>query len=538
MLAYRLPVIALAVVTLTVQSVRADTPSLEKLIDEQIDAKLKADGITPAGQADDATIVRRLTLDLVGRVPTPPELDTYIRSTQPNKRAKLVDRLMASPAYARYQAILFDVMLSDRPGQGGGKTSLREYLTTAIQDKRPWDQMFRDLMLPDDSDPKKKGASEFLRPKLSDMDKLTSDVSVAFFGVNVSCAQCHDHPLVKDWTQDHFYGMKSFLARTYDAGGYVAEKPVGIVKYKPNKGAEKKAQMMFLTGSPISTETSRELTAEEQKKDKEMVEKSKTDKKAPPAPAYSARAQLVEVALKPNEANYFAKSIANRLWHRFYGWGLVNPLDQLHSENQASHPELLMALASDTVSHKYDLNRMVRGYVMTTAYSRSSRYESAAFPSPSSFAVARLRALTPQQLATSLKIATSDPKNFEGKPDEQEKKAEQAESSARGFASLIAQPTDNFQIGVNEALLFSNGDRIQKEYLTDSGGTLLGRVKAEKDTEAALRLLVQTALGRPATSDELSALKAFVDARKDRQPEAYKQVLWALLASPEFRFNH
>jgi hypothetical protein len=207
----RLLCLALGLATLALPGVAAEP--IEQVIDRHIDTKLKADGIVAAEPADDYTLVRRLTLDLVGRIPTTQEADAFVQSKDANKRAKLVDRLMALPAYARYQASLFEVMLTEKAGGG-----LREYLTKAIQSNKPWDDMFRDLLLPDESDAAKKGAGEYLKGRLGDADKLTADVSAAFFGVNVSCAQCHDHPNVKDWKQDHFYGMKAFLARTYDAG--------------------------------------------------------------------------------------------------------------------------------------------------------------------------------------------------------------------------------------------------------------------------------------------------------------------------------
>ncbi len=505
---------------------------LGAVIDRHVDAKLKADAVAPAPQADDYTLVRRLTLDLVGRIPTTQESDAFVQSKESDKRAKLVDRLLASPAFARYQASLFEVMLND--GKAG--SGLREYLTKSIAANKPWDVIFRELLLPDEA--VNKGTSEYLKPKLGDTDKLTSDVSVAFFGVNVSCAQCHDHPNVKDWTQDHFYGMKSFLSRTYDAGGVIAERPSGLVKFKPTKGAERQAKLMFLTGATIDTDTVRELNKDEQKKQKEMEEQAKKDKKAPPPPEFSARAKLVEVALRPKEAEFFSKNIVNRMWHRFLGVGLVTPLDQMHSANRPSHPELLNELAADMTANKYDLRRLVRGIVMSKSYSRGSKYTSEAHPDSSTFAVAQLKPLTPFQLATSLKIATTDPKTFDGKADEVEKRLEQMESAARGFAGSIAQPTDNFQIGVSESLLFSNSDRVLKEFLTDGNGTLLGRVKAEKVDADAHKLLVRTALARPATTAELKALGEYAARRTDRPADANKQMLWALMTSPEFRFNH
>jgi hypothetical protein len=535
------PAFALAALAALTGTARADalppaSAPIQTVIDSHIDDAIKAAGVAPAPQADDATLVRRLTLDLVGRIPTPAEADAYARSTDADKRAKLVDRLMASPGYTRHQAAQFEAMLNP---DGGGRRSgaLGEYLRTALAAGKSWDRMYRDLMLPDETSATMKGAADFLKARVADADKLTNDVSVSFFGVNVSCAQCHDHPLVKDWTQDHFYGMKAFLVRTYDANGTLGERGFGQVKYKPHRGSEKLAGMMFLTGAKLDDPTAREMTKDEQKKEKEAVEAAKKEKKAPPRPAFSARAKLVEVSLKDGNADFFARSIANRMWHRFFGSGLVNPLDQMHSENPASHPELLAWLAKDTADHGYDLKRLVRGVVMSRAYSRSSRYPTEATPDRRLFALAQLKPFTPLQLATSLKIAAADPAQFEGKKAEEiEKAVEQLEGSGRGFASLIAQPTDNFQVGVGEALLFSNGDRIAREFLTDGSGSVIARAKGMADKKDAVALLVRTAYGRPPSEAESRALVAYVERRADRPAEAYRQVMWALVTSPEFRF--
>jgi hypothetical protein len=534
-------VLTAAICTAAATGSRADLPPADQaapqVIDTLIDAQISSANVTPAAQVDDATFIRRVTLDLVGRIPTPAEVDAYVKSTDPDKRAKLVDRLIASPGFTRHQATMFEVMLNPDGDRRGG-TALRDYLSVALRENKPWDKIFRELMLPDEADAATKGAAEFLKARLTDTDRLTNDVSVAFFGVNVSCAQCHDHPLVKDWTQEHFYGMKTFLARTYDAGGTLAERPAGLIKYKPNKGPEKSARMIFLTGTEVQSDTLRDQTKEEQQAEKMALDKAKANKTPPPKPAFSARAQLVEVALRKGNSDYFARSIVNRMWHRFLGRGLVNPLDQMHSENPASHPDLLAWLARDTAEHGYDLKRLVRGILMSKAYSRSSRYDTEAQPPANLFAIARLKPLTPMQLATSLRIAAADPAQFEGKPEDVEKKIEQLEATARGFASLIAQPNDNFQIGVGEALLFSNGDRVMKEFLTDGGGTLLGKAKAEKDNKAAVEMLVRSAYGRSPTAEESRAFVAYVEKRADRRDEALRQVLWVLVTSAEFRFNY
>jgi hypothetical protein len=510
--------------------------NINEAVDHYIAAALKRDGISPAPQADDANLIRRLTLDLVGRIPTVAETKAFVESTDADKRVKLVDRLMASPAFVRHQATELDVMLMY--GNGG---SVRDYLLKALAENRSWDRIYRDIMLTDEADPGQKGAGDFVKTRLKDLDKLTNDVSVLFFGVNISCAKCHDHPRVADWKQDHFYGMKSFFARTFDNGGFVAEREFATaVKFRTTAGQDKQAKMMFLTGKMIDTpEATIEGSNEEQKLEKDRLETAKKNKTAPPRPKFSARQQLVELSLQPEQRVFFAKSIVNRVWHRLLGHGLVMPLDQMHSQNPPSHPELLDWLARDVAEHDYDLRRLTRGLVLSQAYARSSRWTNGDPPKPQTFAVARVRPLTPMQLATSLRLATNDPASFADtlKPEELEKKIEQIESAARGFAGSIEQPRDDFQISVAEALLFSNGDRILKEYLADTGG-LMGRLKQMTEPKETVDMAVRTVLSRPPSEQEMQVLTDYLSKRSDRPGEARRQMVWALLAGAEFRFNY
>jgi hypothetical protein len=509
---------------------------IEQVIDHYINLNLKEENVKAVGQADDATLIRRLTLDLIGRIPTVGETRSYVESTDGDKRAKLVDRLMASPAFIRHQATELDTVL-----MAGTRASMRDYLVKALTANRSWDQVFRELMLPDETKPDLKGSGEFLRQRVTDLDKVTADVSSLFFGVNVSCARCHDHPLVMDWKQDHFFGMKSFFNRTFDNGGFLGEREYGVVKFKTVKGQDRQANFMFLTGKTIEVPGGKDPSNEEQKKEKERLDAAKRNKTPPPAPKVSARAQLVDLALQPEQRGYFARAFVNRTWYRLFGFGLVMPLDQMHSANAPSHPELLDWLARDTAENRYDLRRLMRGLVLSKAYSRSSRWESNEnFPLAKLFAVGRVRALTPMQLATSLRLATTDTSRLAPpmKPDEVERQLEGIESSARGYAGMFEQPGEDFQISVTEALLFSNGDRIQKEMLNDGGDRLIGRLKLIKDRKEAIDLAVRTVLCRPPQEDESKMMEQYLKNREDRPVEAYRQLVWALITSAEFRFNH
>jgi hypothetical protein len=516
--------------------VRADEAGepIEQVVDHYIDARLQQDGVKPAAQADDANLLRRLTLDLVGRIPTIAETRAYVASPEPDKRVQLVDRLLASPGFVRHQVNELDVLL-----MAGNRGSLREYLTRAVGENRPWDDIFRDLVLAGDGD-KMKGAGEFLKARVTDLDKLTNDVSTTFFGVNISCARCHDHPRVPDWKQDHFFGLKSFFNRTFDNGGFLAEREYGIVKFKTTAGQDKQARLMFLTGKVIDDPSPGEPSSEEQKKEKERLDTFKKNKTPPPPPKFSTRAALVELALQPGQRDFFARSIVNRVWYRLFGQGLVMPLDQMHSENPPSHPELLQRLADDLVEHHYDLRYLVRGLVLSKAYSRSSRLDGDSPPKASLFGVARVRPLTPMQLAGALRLATTDPLSLpaDGKPEEFEKRLESLEASARGIADLFEQPREDFQIGVGEALLFSNGDRLEKELLADGGDRLVGRLKQLNDPQERIDLAVRAVLSRPPTAEEAKLLGDYLQKRGDRPAEACRQLVWALLASAEFRFNY
>jgi hypothetical protein len=510
----------------------ADRP-IEQVIDHYVDAKIAESGISAAPAADDAILLRRTLLDLAGRIPSAAETRAYLASTDPAKRVQLVDRTIASPGFVRHQIDEFDTMLMS--GIRGG--SLREYLTKAVGENRPWDRIFRELLMADESDAKTKGSSQFVRQRVKDLDKLTNEVSVAFFGVNVSCAQCHDHPKVDDWKQDHFFGMKSFFSRTFDNEGFLAEREYGQVKFRTTAGKEKQAKLMFLTGAVVE-DKSKEPTADEQKKERELFDKMKKEKKAPPAPKFSARAKLVELALQTGQRDFFARAIINRLWHRFYGFGLVMPLDQMHSANPPSHPELLQWLARDLIGHGYDLRRLIRGIVMSKAYARSSRWENGDPPRASLFAVAAVRPLTPLQLSSSLAFATVDPKSLPSDVHAKdfESRLEALANAGRGLAGSFEQPGEDFQIGVGEALLFSNSKRIEQELLRSD--RLPGRLQQTKDLNEMIDVAVRNVLCRPPTDAERQLLSGYLTKRQDRQVAACQQLVWALLTSAEFRFNY
>jgi hypothetical protein len=507
---------------------------VEEAIDRLLEARLAAAGVTPAPRAGDANLIRRLTLDLAGRVPAASEVRAYVESEDPDKRAKLADRLLDSPASVRHRASVFDALLME-----GGRTSLRDYLTRAFGEGRPWRRIFRDLLEVQGSDAENAGADAFLKARVSDTDKLTNDVSAVFFGVNISCAMCHDHPHVSSWSQERYFGMKSFFNRTFESGGFIGERDHGLVSFKTRSGETHTARLMFLTGRVLEEAEAPQPTKEELEEEKKRLEELKKQKQPPPPPRQSRRARLIDAALEPGEEGYFARAIANRIWQRFFGRGLVMPLDQMHPANPPSHPELLLWLARDLIEHDYDLRRLERGIALSEAYARSSLWSDGERPPPDLFAAAQVRPLAPRQYAVSLRLASSDPRAFEALGDAAAFEAglEALEKSAEGLARRFEEPWEGFQVSAGEALLLSNDDKLRRDLLS-GGDRLVEHLLGIDDLRSRVENAIWCVLSRPPAAGEVDILTGYLEKRADRPGAACEQIVWSLLTGAEFRFNH
>ncbi|MDB5337949.1 MAG: hypothetical protein JWN70_3568 [Planctomycetaceae bacterium] len=514
--------------------------TIEEVVDHYIQARLTTDKVVPAPQSTDANLIRRLTLDLAGRIPTVTEAQAYAAATEPDKRARAVERLLASPDFAYQQRNELDTMLMSKTNDG----AWREYLLKACQENRPWDQLFREMMLTSDADEGKKAALMFLKSRARDLDELTNDTCKIFFGVSINCAKCHDHPLVLDWHQDHYFGFYSFFQRTYmNKRNQLSERTEGLVKFKTTEGVEKPAKFMFLTGSVIEEPPAPTLT-EDEKKAIEKARKEDEDKKEgppPPVPAFSPRTRLVELALKAEESRFFSRSIVNRVWARLMGRGLVMPLDQMHSENPASHPELLDWLTRDMVAHGYDLKRLMRGIVLSQAYSRSSTWNGPETqPHDQVFAVGLTRTLSPRQYSLALLFASRNSKSLPEdvlSPDWANRRKD-LENHSQHLANQLEVPSDNFQVGVSEALFFANNQHVQNDLLNEGGDRLAGVLKTIPDRNEQLKLAFWTVYTRDPEAEEVAAISQYLDARADRLNVAWQQVIWSMLTSSELRFNH
>lgn len=540
----------------------AEIPSPDLSISTAIDRLLQEShdraGIVPARRTDDRSLLRRTTLDLAGRIPTSAEIRAYEQDSASERQLRLVDRLMSAADYAIHLRNELDAMLS---AGGNSPQEWKDYLLKACEENQPWDETFRELLAPDQNLDEQRGAAHFLKSRLNDLDDLTNDTSSLLLGVSINCAKCHDHPLVEDWKQDHYFGLQAFLAQTYQTrAGRLAERPPTELNFKTTSGVEKAARLMFLTGATVTAPEDKR-TDEQKKADAEMVRNQREKEGlAPPAELeFSPRKEFVKLALDPANRTFMARSIINRTWARLMGRGLVHPVDQMHSGNPSNHPVLLDWLERDFIDHGFDLSRLIRGIVLSDAYARSSQwvYDTPA-PPADQFAVAAIKPLTPQQLTVSLIIATMNPEKIPSSdfheqgvdPNPWKSFRTELEKKASGTARLLEYPGENFQISVTEALLFNNAAQIQNNYLKSSDERLVNFLsnqwKAQQTQEdlhaRSMDSLIQTSFEivftRRAEEDEVSMFRNYLLERNERLPEAFQQMLWAMITSPEFRFNY
>jgi hypothetical protein len=342
--------------------------------------------------------------------------------------------------------------------------------------------------------------------------------------------------LVSAWTQDHFYGMKSFFDRTFEMDGLIGERNYGLVSFTTTEGVKRDAKLMFLTGQQLEEPEYKEPSEDEKKQQKEQLDALRKKKEPFPVPSYSRRSRILEVGLGDQGRPWFARAIANRLFHRFYGQGLVMPLDQMHAENPPSHPELLDWLARDVADHQFDLKRTIRGLVLSKAYARDSQWADSQRPPASLFAVANVRPLTPTQLGAAVRMALSDPRSYRlDQPEEYAKRIEQLASGGRNLAGRFEMPREDFQISVDEALYFTNNASALQDI---SSAGINGHLKELPDDDQRLNAAFWNILQREPDDEERKALAEYVASRTDRAEEAWRQIMWALMTSTEFRFNY
>ncbi|MGE0606629.1 MAG: DUF1549 domain-containing protein [Pirellulales bacterium] len=501
-------------------------------IDELAQQHWTATGTQTAESCDDATFLRRVTIDLAGRVPSYREATEFAADATSDKRQRAIARLIDSREFDLHLGELLDDFIQ---GKYAGDREFIGYLRKSLKEGRAWDSLFAQLLLGPFDTPEQQVASRFLSKRIRVLDELTNDTARVFFGVDISCAKCHDHPLVDDWKQHHYYGMVGFLSRLQPAKDnkppVIIEKDVGEVSFVDTSGTQHKAAIMFLGGQVVEdARLGLDPRVVERRQEAEAAGRYEP-------PVFSPREELVRLAIE--EQKFLSKSLANRLWAYLLGRGLVHPVEQMHSQNPSSIPDLVEFLGADLAGHHYDVRRLVAGIVSSQAYQLSSEWTSQAEPpAPEHFARATIKPLTPIEYARSAVLVAGD-EGYDMAADDaaREQRYLGAEGAAYGRAEPLDRRRDGFQSSSVEALFMSNDPRIQ-ELAAANGNNLAGRLAGITDDNELLNKAYWTVLSRAPSDDERTELSAFLARAGEERKGACSQLVWALFTSAEFRFNH
>jgi hypothetical protein len=514
--------------------------SMHEVIDGFIELGWKQHAVRPSPLCDDRVFVRRAYLDLCGRIPALSELETFLYDGRLNKRALLVDALLASKEYSVHMRELFDVILMGRRDEGG-ETRRRDhgwfgYLEHAFGDNYSWDRIIRDVILARPSNPEDRGAMWYLYERRDNYQAMAEAVAPVVFGVEIGCAQCHNHPLAAEVEQRHYWGLVAAFNRGKNVeskdGAGVAESAIGgFISFANLKKESQPALLAFLNGTVVSEQRPKDGEKESDSPDKYVVPPpaAKDKPEHPAVPRFSRRQALAEAATTGNPQ--LARFFVNRLWAIWLGRGLVNPVDQLDALHRPNHPDLFHWLAADFEQHGYDIKRLVREIMLSRVYQLDSRWLGSSDPSPDLFARGLEKPLTAEQLYHSVLVATGTVPSPDGKVSGHDE-AELRHSFIREFPDVGAP---DYNATLQQAMFLTNS-RLLDELLQPKDGNLLSRLVALSSAEDRVSLSFRTVLGRAPDRDELDRCKALLEARA---PDlGARELVWALLTESEFQLNH
>jgi hypothetical protein len=496
-------------------------------IDRHLLTAWKRLGVEPSRRTNDATFLRRATLDICGTLPTAEEVTAFVDDRRPQKRARLIDRLLERPEYASFFALKWADILKNR-GRGYGTSRQRQgtalfssWIRESIESNKPYSQFVAEILTASGSQDRNP-PTVWYRSVRTNVDYVES-ISQAFLGVRVQCAQCHHHPNER-WSQADYYGLAAVFARVGRKNGFAdAQVPTDETIYLKKKG---------------------------------HVEHPRTGEVMRPRPLGGDAFEIGRYAdprrslarwMAAADNPFFARAMANRMWGHFFGRGIIEPIDDSRSTNPPSNPELLDALARGFVETGFDVKQLIRTICNSYAYSLNSKPTTTNEGETQSFARFYPRRLSAEVLLDAMSHVLDVPTNFPGGkgvfpvgmraielPDE---------NVAVSFLDAFGRPARTkaceceraVSPSLHQALELVNSAEIQRK-LTASAGYVARLAAASSAHGDNVRQIFLRVLARPPSTEELGSAVEFLGCEKDRQ-SAYATLLWSLLATNEFLFN-
>lgn len=503
-------------------------PEEKNFVDTLVFKQLKKLGLPPSQLCDDSTFIRRATLDVCGRLPTKEESEKFLADKSKDKHAKLIDRLLESEDYGYYFANKWSAILRNRRDNAkdtnGPTFAFHKWIVESFNKNKPYDKFVREIITATGKEISTPPVAWYRQVK--DEALQVEDTAQLFLGQRIQCARCHHHPFEK-WSQEDYYGLAAFFSQ---------------VEYKkpPKQKGKKK-------GPPPPIEVAHKpgtAQAKNPKTNKNVLptglgnETLTIDKNQDP------RTFLVDWMVKKDNP-FFAKSLANRYWKHFFSRGLVDPEDDMRVTNPATNPELLEALGKHFVESNFDLKQLVRTICTSNTYRLSAvpnEYNADDRQNYSRFVPRRMNA---EVLLDAIDTVTAVPTRFSGMPNGTTAVRLPDNMVNSYFLSVFGRPDATSacecersdEPSLAQCLHMMNSSEILQKV---SGKRAQDFAKDKKRThEERIRELFLIALSREPDEQEMTALMGHIEKKGDKGvKEAYEDIVWAVISTKEFLFNH
>ncbi|MFO0809465.1 MAG: DUF1549 and DUF1553 domain-containing protein [Gemmataceae bacterium] len=485
-------------------------------------------GLQPSSPCSDETFLRRASLDVTGTLPTPAQVRTFVADADPDKRGKLIERLLATPEYAYNFANKWADVLRVRRRQdvarAAGTFAFHEWIRASIASDKPYDQFVRELLTAtgdETRNPPVVWYKEVLTP-----EQFVDDATQVFLGQRVACAQCHHHPYER-WSQDDYWGLAAFFGR------------VGR-KNLPTPGLQNQQrppQLVFIrtTGNVTNKRTNR--PAQTKPLDADPIDVGPDD---------DPRARLADWMTDAKNP-FFARTVVNRYWAHFFGRGIVDPLDDMRITNPPSNPELLDALATDMVKHNFSLKALVRNICLSRTYQLGSQPNEFNKHDKQNYARYYPKRLSAEVLVDAVSQVTDSPTPFANLPRDRNAPSRALalpdEAYPSYFLDVFGRPQRISacecervsEANLAQALQLLTSDEVQTK-LQRGGGRADALSRDPRPEAEKVEEMFLWALGRKPDQGQLTKALAHLDRPANQKKQAYENLLWALLNTKEFLF--
>jgi hypothetical protein len=491
---------------------KIEASALARIIDQQIAKNMQAEGVKASPRSEDSEFLRRVYLDLVGMVPSAEKVQAFLDSKDANKRAAVIDELLADPRFGKQQAEIWSGLLipHDSNNRRLSEKPFVAWLAEHFNANQPLNQLVHDLVAAAGSQDENGAVTFFIANPT--VDKMTDNVTRMFLGVQLQCAQCHNHPFT-DYKQTEYWSVAAFFMKTRLTANpnQAAKKGVSPGIFESNKTGKK--QMLPESAKKVPAQFLR-------------GEQPKLDEAEPYRPI------LAKWISSPDNP-FFARAMVNRFWYQLFGRGLVSPVDDMHADNNPAHPELLATLTEQFKLNNFDLKYLVRALCNSEAYQRSSKSDSEGTVDPDLYAQRLVRTMTPEQLYDSLATVLQSSEGRGGDRNKAVKKGPPAGPRDNFLAFFRVEDPNplDYQSGIPQAL------RLMNSAMANNLNAAVKTASSAGTPEQVVQRLYLTALARRPSPEETRRMTEYA-ARQGNATNAYSDILWALVNSSEFVLNH